>query len=149
VPGRADADLAQQLAAAWFSPRLSHNTPNRAPGLVVLAQPPGADRQVVQAAEDGRLFAHSPRRSVTARSIAPGMAITSLSLAIPDDPDLLARLSARLRCDGDPPVTLRRTSVAVLRFEAPTGAMMLRSRVIQALTDVAGPDWQDLVRPLA
>jgi hypothetical protein len=26
--------------------------------------------------------------------------------------------------------------------------MMLRSRVIQALSDVAGPDWQRLVQPV-
>jgi hypothetical protein len=37
----------------------------------------------------------------------------------------------------------------VLAFESPTGEMMLRSRVIQALTDVAGLDWQDLVKPVA
>jgi hypothetical protein len=69
-----------------------------------------------------------------------------LWLAIPDDPDLLARLAARLATDGEPEVSLRRTSSAVLEFAAPTGEMMLRSRVIQALSDVAGPDWQGLVR---
>jgi hypothetical protein len=78
-----------------------------------------------------------------------GVAITSLSFAIPDDPDLLARLAARLDVDGEPPASLRRTSLAVLAFESATGEMMLRSRVIQALTDVAGPDWQDLVTPVS
>jgi hypothetical protein len=72
-----------------------------------------------------------------------------LCLAIPDDPDLLARLAARLAEDGEPVVSLRRTSSAVLAFEAPTGEMMLRSRVIQALSDVAGPDWQGLVRTVS
>jgi hypothetical protein len=69
-----------------------------------------------------------------------------LWLAVPDDPDLLARLAARLAADGEPVVSLRRTSSAVLEFAAPTGEMMLRSRVIQALSDVAGPDWQGLVQ---
>src|SRR4051812_50084651 len=75
------------------------------------------------------------------------METTSLWLAVPDDPDLLARLAARLAADGEPEVSLRRTSSTVLAFEAPTGEMMLRSRVIQALSDVAGPDWQGLGRP--
>jgi len=74
------------------------------------------------------------------------METASLWLAVPDDPDLLARLTARLAADGEPEVSLRRTSSTVLAFEAPTGEMMLRSRVIQALSDVAGPDWQGLVR---
>ena len=76
------------------------------------------------------------------------METARLCLAIPDDPDLLARLAARLAADGEPEVSLRRTSSAVLAFEAPTGEMMLRSRVIQALSDVAGPDWQRLVQPV-
>jgi hypothetical protein len=76
------------------------------------------------------------------------MSPTSLSFAVPDDPDLIGRLASRFAIDGDPPVSFRRTS-AVLTLESQTSEMMLRSRVIQALTDVAGPDWQAVVRPVA
>jgi hypothetical protein len=76
------------------------------------------------------------------------MARTSLSFAVPDDPDLIARLATRFAIDGDPPISFQRTS-AVLTFEAQTSEMMLRSRVIQALTDTAGADWQTFVRPVA
>ena len=76
------------------------------------------------------------------------MALSSLSFAIPDDPDLIARLATRFAIDGDPPVSFRRTASAVLTFESQTSELMLRSRVIQALTDAAGPDWQDFVRPV-
>jgi hypothetical protein len=75
------------------------------------------------------------------------MARTSLSFAVPDDPDLIARLATRFAMDGDPPVSFRRTS-AVLTFKSRTSEMMLRSRVIQALTDAAGPDWPSFVRPV-
>ena len=68
-----------------------------------------------------------------------------LRLALADDADLLTRLAERLAVDGDPPVSLRRSAAAVVAFEAQTGEMMLRSRVIQALADVAGPDWRSLV----
>jgi hypothetical protein len=76
------------------------------------------------------------------------MASTSLSFAVPDDPELIARFATRFAMDGDPPVSFRRTATAVLTFEAQTPEMMLRSRVIQALTDAAGPDWQAFVRPV-
>jgi hypothetical protein len=75
------------------------------------------------------------------------MSTTALSFAMPDDPDLIARLATRFATDGDPPVSFRRTS-AVLTFESQTSETMLRSRVIQALSDVAGPDWQAIVRPV-
>jgi hypothetical protein len=75
------------------------------------------------------------------------MSPTSLSFAVPDDPDLIARLATRFAIDGDPPVSFRRTS-AVLTFESHTSETMLRSRVIQTLSDVAGPDWQAIVRPV-
>jgi hypothetical protein len=75
------------------------------------------------------------------------MARTSLSFAVPDDPGLIARLATRFAIDGDPPIAFRRTS-AVLTFESQTSEMMLRSRVIQALTDAAGPDWQTFIRPV-
>jgi hypothetical protein len=75
------------------------------------------------------------------------MPATSLSFAVPDDPGLIARLATRFAIDGDPPISFRRTST-VLTFQSHTSEMMLRSRVIQALTDAAGPDWQTVVRPL-
>jgi hypothetical protein len=53
--------------------------------------------------------------------------------------------ATRLAMDGDPPVCFRRTS-AVLTVESQTSEMMLRSRVIEALTDAAAPDWQTFVR---
>ena len=68
------------------------------------------------------------------------------ALALPDDPDLLARLAAELAAQGAPPVSVARSAAAVLAFEASTGEMMLRSRVMQALEAAAGPDWQRLVR---
>jgi len=68
------------------------------------------------------------------------------ALALPDDPDLLGRLAAELAGQGPPPVEVRRSAAAVLAFEAQTGEMMLRSRVMQALEAAAGPDWQRLVR---
>jgi hypothetical protein len=82
--------------------------------------------------------------------VYPGqaMASTSLSFAVPDDPDLIARLATRLAIDGDPPVSFRRSSSAVLAFESQTSEMMLRSRLIQGMTDAAGPDWQAFVRPV-
>jgi hypothetical protein len=75
------------------------------------------------------------------------MSPTSLSFAVPDDPELIARLATRFAIDGDPPISFRCTST-VLTFESQTSEMMLRSRVIQALTDTAGPDWQTFVRPV-
>jgi hypothetical protein len=77
------------------------------------------------------------------------MTSTQLLFIVPDDPHPLARLTARLATDGEPRVGLRRTPFAVLAFEAQTGEMMLRSRAIQALLDVLGPDWQQAVRPVA
>ena len=76
-----------------------------------------------------------------------GVCPTSLSFALPDNPELIARLATRFASDGDPPVSFRRTST-VLTFDSLTSEMMLRSRVIQALTDVVGPDWQAIVRPV-
>jgi hypothetical protein len=73
---------------------------------------------------------------------------TSLSFAVPDDPELIARLAKRFAVDGDPPISFHRTST-VLTFESQTSEMMLRSRVIQALTDAAGPNRQTFVRPVS
>jgi hypothetical protein len=71
-----------------------------------------------------------------------------LRLALPDDPALLDRLIAALASQGDPAISVARGRTAVLTFEAKTGDMMLRSRVIQALEDAAGGGWQGLVEPV-
>jgi hypothetical protein len=66
-------------------------------------------------------------------------------LAVPDDPGLLDRLAAALARQGEPAISVARARTAVLTFEAPTAELMLRSRVLQALEDVVGEDWQGLV----
>jgi hypothetical protein len=71
-----------------------------------------------------------------------------LRLALPDDPALLERLIAALAGQGAPAISVARGRTAVLTFEARTGDMMLRSRVIQALEDAAGGGWQGLVEPV-
>ncbi len=68
------------------------------------------------------------------------------ALALPDDPGLLGRLTTALAVQADPPISVVRSGEAVLAFESPTGEMMLRSRVMQALEVAAGPDWQAVVR---
>ena len=70
------------------------------------------------------------------------------ALAVPDDPELLGRLVAELERQSTPAITVGRSRTAVLSFECDTWAPMLRSRVIQALENAVGPDWQRLVRPL-
>jgi hypothetical protein len=68
------------------------------------------------------------------------------ALALPDDPDLLGRLTTALAVQSDPPISVARLGEAVIAFESSTGEMMLRSRVMQALEVAAGPDWQAVVR---
>lgn len=70
----------------------------------------------------------------------------TFALALPDDPDLLGRLTTALQLQSDPPISLARSGETVITFESVTPAMMLRSRVIQALEEAAGPDWQSVVR---
>jgi thioredoxin-like negative regulator of GroEL len=72
--------------------------------------------------------------------------MSTFALAMPDDPDLLARLATALQLQSDPPISLARSGQAVITFQSITPAMMLRSRVVQALEVAAGPDWQAVVR---
>jgi hypothetical protein len=62
------------------------------------------------------------------------------ALALPDDPDLLGRLTAALKRQADPSIALVRSGEAVVAFESATSDLMLRCRVIQALEDAVGPD---------
>ena len=75
-----------------------------------------------------------------------GMDRARLTLALPDDPDLIGRLTTALAVQSDPPISLARSGEAVLAFESLAGDLMLRSRVIQALEAAAGPDWQSVAR---
>ena len=70
----------------------------------------------------------------------------TFALALPDDPDLLGRLTSALQVQSDPPISLARSGEAVVTFESVTPPMMLRSRVVQALEVAAGPDWESVVR---
>jgi hypothetical protein len=72
--------------------------------------------------------------------------MSTFALALPDDADLLGRLATALQVQSDPPISLARSGEAVITFESVTPAMMLRSRVVQALEVAAGPDWQAVVR---
>ena len=70
------------------------------------------------------------------------------TIALPDDPELIARLTVAVAEQSDPPISIGRIQTAVVAFEAETGEMMLRSRVMQALEDTVGPDWSSLVQAL-
>ena len=69
-------------------------------------------------------------------------------LALPDDPELLAGIETALASQGDPAISVDRSSTAVLAFEANTADLMLRGRVIEALEVAVGPRWQLIARPL-
>ena len=70
------------------------------------------------------------------------------ALAVPDDPELVARLTATLAAQSDPPITVGRSATAILSFECVTWEAILRSRVMEALEAAIGPDWQRVVRPV-
>jgi hypothetical protein len=71
------------------------------------------------------------------------------TLVVPDDSDLIGRLTTALALQSDPPISIARSGEAVLAFESVTAEIMLRSRVVQALEIAAGPDWQAIARPVA
>jgi hypothetical protein len=71
-----------------------------------------------------------------------------IAFALPDDPELVARVAATLSAESAPPVEIARVG-AVLAFECDTWDVMLKSRVIRALEAALGPDWQAVVQPLA
>ena len=70
------------------------------------------------------------------------------TMALPDDADLIGRLTTALAAQNDPPISLSRSGETVVAFESLTAEMMLRSRVVQALEVAAGPDWQAVARPI-
>jgi hypothetical protein len=71
-----------------------------------------------------------------------------LSIALPDDADLIGRLTTALAAQSDPPIAVARSGEAVLAFESVAGELMLRSRIVQALEVAVGPDWQAVARPV-
>jgi hypothetical protein len=71
------------------------------------------------------------------------------AVVVPNDPDLLGRLTAAIAAQSDPPIAVGRSDQAVVAFESVTGEMMLRSRVVQALEVAVGPDWPSVVRPVS
>lgn len=76
------------------------------------------------------------------------MDLARFSLALPDDPALLDRLTAAIADQAAPTISVGRSPTAVLTFEADTAEIMLRSRVIQALEAAVGADWQNVVTPI-
>ncbi len=61
-----------------------------------------------------------------------------VAVTVPDDPELLDRLTAAL--SQAPNIRVSRSRTAVVTFECETWEPMLRSRVIQALEIAVGPD---------
>ena len=70
------------------------------------------------------------------------------TITIPDDPELVQRLSAEIARQSEPRITVGRSRTAVLTFECETPAMMLRGRVIYALERALGQDWPSVVQAL-
>lgn len=70
------------------------------------------------------------------------------AITIPDEPELVERLSAEIARQSEPRITVGRSRTAVLTFECETPRLMLRGRVVYALEKAFGADWPNLVRPL-
>lgn len=70
------------------------------------------------------------------------------AITIPDDPELVERLSAAIARQDEPRISVGRSRTAVLTFECRTPAMMLRGRVIYALEQAFGQDWPRVVQAL-
>jgi hypothetical protein len=115
-------------------------------------------RSVLTEVGKSRAFrrARASRRCVAARALRheqvfdPARPIESarFTLALPDDPDLLGRLTATLAAQSDPPITVGHSPTTIVVFEAETWDAILRSRVLEALESAIGPDWQSVVRPI-
>lgn len=71
--------------------------------------------------------------------------MATFALAVPDDPELLGRLTTALAVQADPPIALAKSGETVISFESSTSDPMLQCRVVQALEVAAGPDWQAVV----
>jgi hypothetical protein len=74
------------------------------------------------------------------------MPAARITLAVPDDPDLIGRLATALAVQSDTPISLARSGETVLAFESIAGDLVLRSRVVEAMEAAAGPDWQAVAR---
>lgn len=95
--------------------------------------------------EKGRV-SHLPSERMFASVRA--MVRARFTMALPNDPQLLGRPATALQVQADPPNSLRPSGEAVVEFESCTSDLVLRCRVIQALEQAAGPDWQAIARPI-
>lgn len=73
---------------------------------------------------------------------------THFAITIPDEPELVERLTAEIARQRAPRITVGRSRTAVLTFECDTPRMMLRGRVVYALEKAFGDDWPNVVQPL-
>ena len=77
---------------------------------------------------------------------SPTMEPAILRLITEADPELIERFRERLAADGEPPIEMS-VGGAELVISAETAPIMLRSRVVAAIEDVAGDETRDLFRP--